>query len=561
MNWVDTSGSCTCTTSCDDVAYVPGRDGDQDGDGTPDYADFYSSAGGTDPGLFPVWISGTNLQVGAVIRINYDESDPLGVTWTGTGTTEDPYVFSPPTSGSLRLWTTNSSQRNADSVEDGGDLLPDGTELTVTELPSGSNGYKVSVGERDFYLNNPFYGEDVGSPPSTENASQSESMSGGNGQNEQAETATQGATAASAHNITVALEDTPAADTQAVTTGPEWALFETSDSRRWPDSQAVAKATLENKDLKVWVKASRNNASLEDLAEDITGHRNAWKGVSVEVRRDGHKVQGPIQQNDVVNVWPLLKTLERQLRESVVTEFSHFNANFESTTSRNEDWTDYHEADILTYFGTSGQPDANIRTDCYGAYKLIWCKAIIDTLTSSDNPTSVKFDDLKTPRKERLKPGNIPIYQENVQSTPAINSMKPGDRGWLPSYQHIDNPLTLGYGETHYTDKWISTHQAYIRQHPELDIQMGYWPGINIVRAKGQGRYWSFPGDVHDQQTFQRELRDHWSQGLFVGLDKHAHDNDAGAALPGQDLYLSQIDFIDYAALGRMTLELRESRR
>ena len=204
MNWVDTSGSCTCTTSCDDVAYVAGRDGDMDGDAIPDYADGYnlmgcgtdddySTSGSTDPGLTPVAIGGVNLPQGAVIHIEYDASDPTAVTVTGTGTTEDPYVFTLPTSGSQRLWTTASACRNGNTVEDGGDYLAPGDYTVSQATGTCDTSLWVTVGSYSVDLKH-LYLEEVGSPSSTENASQSESMSSSNGQNEQAETATEGAT-------------------------------------------------------------------------------------------------------------------------------------------------------------------------------------------------------------------------------------------------------------------------------------------------------------------------------------------------------------------------------
>ena len=189
-NWIDTSGSCTCTTSCDDVAYVPGRDGDQDGDGVPDYADFYSSAGGTDLGLVPVSIGGTNLPEGAVVHLDYDASDPTAVTVTGSGTTEDPYVYTLPESGTQRLWITNSINRNAYAVDQGGDYLAPGDYTVSQATGTCDTSLWVTVGSTSVDLKH-LYLEEVGSPSSTENASQSESMSGGNSQNEQAETATQ----------------------------------------------------------------------------------------------------------------------------------------------------------------------------------------------------------------------------------------------------------------------------------------------------------------------------------------------------------------------------------
>jgi hypothetical protein len=186
-NWVDTSGSCTCTTSCDDVAYVAGRDGDMDGDGIPDYADGYnlmgcgtdddySTSGATDPGLTPVAIGGVNLPQGAVIHVDYDASAPLDVTWTGTGTTEDPYVFTLPESGSQRLWITDSSHRNGNTVEDGGDYLAPGDYTVSQATGTCDTSLWVTVGSYSVDLKH-LYLEDVGSPSSTENASQSESMS------------------------------------------------------------------------------------------------------------------------------------------------------------------------------------------------------------------------------------------------------------------------------------------------------------------------------------------------------------------------------------------------
>jgi len=278
--WVDTSGSCTCTTSCDDVAYVAGRDGDMDGDGIPDYADGYNlmgcgtdddytTSGSTDPGLTPVAIGGVNLPEGAVIHVDYDASAPLDVTWTGTGTTEDPYVFTLPTSGSQRLWITASSCRNGNTVEDGGDYLAPGDYTVSQATGTCDTSLWVTVGSYSVDLKH-LYLEDVGSPSSTENASQSESSSAMFSENAQSETANAGDTGFS---VTATVGSYSTSAHAGVAVSLQWAI---DPSEPWPTKPQLAKSRLDGTDLKVLIRAGLDGSSLEALAEDITGNSGDW---------------------------------------------------------------------------------------------------------------------------------------------------------------------------------------------------------------------------------------------------------------------------------------------
>jgi hypothetical protein len=131
------------------------RNRDMDADGIPDFADGYNWNSGdstddsstpegvyADPGLRPAAITAANLPEDTVIHIAYGASDPMGVGLSGSGTLEDPYTYTVPNDG-LRLWATNASSRNGDSVWDGGDYLPEGdytiTDAGTTVVDVGSN--------------------------------------------------------------------------------------------------------------------------------------------------------------------------------------------------------------------------------------------------------------------------------------------------------------------------------------------------------------------------------------------------------------------------------------
>ena len=101
-NWVDTSGSCTCTTSCDDVAYVPVVDSDTDQDGCWDDEFVLGPAGaqgeqGVQGATSPVnagflVISGQGLPAQGSISIQYTASAP---------------GMAPPEGSSLRIMTAS----------------------------------------------------------------------------------------------------------------------------------------------------------------------------------------------------------------------------------------------------------------------------------------------------------------------------------------------------------------------------------------------------------------------------------------------------------------------
>ncbi len=105
------------------------NDGDADGDGIPDFADGYGlfagswngspdgeGVGGGEPdpsstleGVsfvpYILDLRGVKFAEDARIGFLYSGSDPALVDRTGSGTTSDPYVYTLPQSGSLRLWT------------------------------------------------------------------------------------------------------------------------------------------------------------------------------------------------------------------------------------------------------------------------------------------------------------------------------------------------------------------------------------------------------------------------------------------------------------------------
>ncbi len=116
--------------------YLALNDGDDDGDGIPDFADGFDldgAAGTDDDGsagevFVPLVLELPQFvdPAGLTVSFTYPASDPAGVTCGGS-----PPVYTLPASGSLRIWLKDGSQaRNKNSVADPGepgDYVPSGT--------------------------------------------------------------------------------------------------------------------------------------------------------------------------------------------------------------------------------------------------------------------------------------------------------------------------------------------------------------------------------------------------------------------------------------------------
>ena len=110
---------------------LPGKvlavnDGDADGDGIPDFADGFDrdgTSGNQDDGSTGVQFTPLSLRLPemvdlskAKLQFDYDASDPLSLTVSGTGTKADPYAYTP-APGMFRLWTKDGADpRNAQTV-------------------------------------------------------------------------------------------------------------------------------------------------------------------------------------------------------------------------------------------------------------------------------------------------------------------------------------------------------------------------------------------------------------------------------------------------------------
>jgi len=132
----------------EEQAGLPGKllcvnDSDADGDGVPNFADGFNlwgnagfGAGGDFTPMVLELPSSIDVSV-AQVRFSYSASDPAGVTRSGTGTPEDPYVYTP-APGDLRIWTVNgSATRSKAEVSAGGHFVHTGSEYAALDLGLG----------------------------------------------------------------------------------------------------------------------------------------------------------------------------------------------------------------------------------------------------------------------------------------------------------------------------------------------------------------------------------------------------------------------------------------
>lgn len=124
--------------TAEDDSSKPGKilqvdNGDSDSDGTPDFADGYnydenpnpSGQSGDDDSanlhFVPIIFQAHGDPATLTFTIAYDASNPTAVTTTGSGSADDPLVYHLPTTGKLRLWTRDGSNKrsaaNFDSLD------------------------------------------------------------------------------------------------------------------------------------------------------------------------------------------------------------------------------------------------------------------------------------------------------------------------------------------------------------------------------------------------------------------------------------------------------------
>ncbi len=125
--------------------YIGVNDGDVDRDGIPNFADGYDlwdpgpDAGGSFTPLALELKEPIDLDT-AQIKFTYSCSNPEGVERTERGTPVDPYLYTPPVEGHLRLWRANgSANRKMAEVCDGGDFIKTGVEYATQDLDFGPN--------------------------------------------------------------------------------------------------------------------------------------------------------------------------------------------------------------------------------------------------------------------------------------------------------------------------------------------------------------------------------------------------------------------------------------
>jgi hypothetical protein len=120
------------------------NDGDADHDGIIDWADGYKlnqsiSDMAQTPGehFTPLVLTvPSSIDLAAAsFRFQYDGSDPLAVTTTGSGIAGDPTILKLPAQGTLRLWKKDGDQtRSGNSVGSGGEWIKPGEDMTAAQL-------------------------------------------------------------------------------------------------------------------------------------------------------------------------------------------------------------------------------------------------------------------------------------------------------------------------------------------------------------------------------------------------------------------------------------------
>jgi hypothetical protein len=123
--------------------YIEENRGDVNSNGVPNFADGFDkwgNAGANAGGNFtPMILELTGpFDPSAQIKFTYSDSDPDGVTRTGTGTSSDPYIYAP-AAGHLRIWTKDGSadRKKASAGLPGGDYVMSGVGYLAADLGGG----------------------------------------------------------------------------------------------------------------------------------------------------------------------------------------------------------------------------------------------------------------------------------------------------------------------------------------------------------------------------------------------------------------------------------------
>ena len=159
-------------------------------------------------------------------------------------------------------------------------------------------------------------------------------------------------------------------------------------------------------------------ATLEGLAEMITGDGNDWKILSNNAN---------IRSGQTISITPLLKRLELMLRVRVVAATRKFLADFGYlTVSAGDD----SAKGIGEYFDGNRGP----ASDCNGAIGILMSKGLIDT-TSANEYNQLGIDD---------------IFAILSSKRGTLATMLVGDSGWIQNYndyleQAQDDPENMAY--------------------------------------------------------------------------------------------------------------------
>jgi hypothetical protein len=188
--------------------------------------------------------------------------------------------------------------------------------------------------------------------------------------------------------------------------------------------------------------AHGNNATLDALAEDITGKSADWVLISKGVAFD--KKTHVVANGTKVNIVPLLTVLESRLRTNVVDAAKlgdKRNADFPNPGQTVADLSKMNEAEVNNVF----QPVANAKKlilDCYAMAKAVFARALTEQSAAA---TSI------------LKPGEFDSFGFNVQSLYAdyttnttntpLSKIKPGDMIYIANNAayntyHFQQPAT-----------------------------------------------------------------------------------------------------------------------
>ncbi len=129
---------------------------DKDYDGLPDYLDGFDftfggtsqSAANASHAFVPVKVKISNVTdySKVVLKFEYLASDPANFSYSGSGSTSDPYTFTGPDSDTarFRLWKKDGSEaRNKASVVNNGDFIPKDTNITLNKIITSGDEFTL----------------------------------------------------------------------------------------------------------------------------------------------------------------------------------------------------------------------------------------------------------------------------------------------------------------------------------------------------------------------------------------------------------------------------------